>query len=490
MKTSISQTKSVPHSLDKKLFSRKTIVSAFVAWILWISIHSMPWSSSWFEWACLDTENEPLPLWFRSSKTACEDFRTINNLSYIQERLKRLTAFMWGPENEFKELGFEIHEFSVWDIGKFENKDTKDSTGLLQHLTNVDGKIHNMMVMLWEWIEYSIVDILKHKITQKENFHFLLSYVNSRDLWDLLDALKKENIAFKEAVKYVSFLKVPSIMARKIWFRDIVFPVQPTKEETIWFVVSPMISSYDSFMQDLSVAAMASMYAQKTFAISPVYLDGWNILHDEDTTFIWISTILSGYAIEKFKSWNYDGSLKIDQQFLSDAKRFYEIYFNKPVLVIGELTETIEVNSVSDLPTLLNMQPVYHIDIFMTPLGDKKIALAESSNPQIKKLREQLQSSWYVIYDIPFIGGWKRWGHSVSYNNVIIEKTSSGWYVYVPQYNYGSEKGELWMNRDEEAIRNWKATWFIPVPVRISLQNLSWTGSLHCRMREIDRVVK
>lgn len=463
------------------LFKRAIIISWFVTAILWTSIEVLTiWKETTLSWlSCKNNSSEKTPKWFRQ-KELCAEIST-KELWFIQELKNRINAVLWTAEKELIEMWFEIIEFS--------NNETKNYYSeeyiveKLDTLSNIDWKIKELIVSLWSKIDLSIIDILKYKIYNNENFKFLITYSNPRDILDFLNSLKSENIDLEKVKKYIKFIKISKNISNDIWYRDSIFPIE--KQEEVWFIIS---SSID--MNSIYNAWMISKTTNKKFTNIFEFFDKWswwNIIDDGENVFIWVDTMIRWFA--KIKLESESGPLKINQEFLLEATEFYKNLFNRKLVIVWEVDKEQIIYETRDLYKIF-YQDIYHLDLFMTPLWDKKIAFAKPVNLWMENIAKKLKEDWYTIYEIPFIWWWELWALSVSYNNVLVEKDKSGSYVYVPQYSNNWNLNELWKNRDLEAIEYWKKTGFNVIPIRVDLESPKWWWSLHCRMREISRTKK
>lgn len=482
---------------NKLIWLKKiALISSFVSWSVFMVAEAFDiWRETKILWSsCFPDSSLKIPDWFRTQEL-CAEIKKIEKPFFIEQK-NRVDSILWTANEEFEKTGFDIIDFwTNWTFWEqvleaekyFVETDKKD----FDFLSNIDGKISDLMVSLWSNISISIIDILKHKIASNENFNFFISYSNPRDLLDFLNLLKSENVDLEIAKKYIKLVKIPKKMSGNVWLRDNLFPVKNKNldNDDIWFVFPNQFGYSSIDINNINQSWLASKLTDKKFTVVPVFLEWWwwNIIHDSDKVFIWVDTIIRWYIKYKISLENSDLiNIKIDNLFLEEAKKFYEDYFKKPLIVIWGIKEEMIIYSLSDIYNIMH-QEIYHIDLFITPLWGKNIAVAKPLNSWMENIYKNLKNQWYNIYEIPFIWWWKFWTLSISYNNVLIEKYNSGSYVYVPQYNNNTILSELWKNRDLEAIKAWEKTGFTVIPVRVDLNTLEWWWSLHCRMVELNR---
>jgi len=158
-----------------------------------------------------------------------------------------------------------------------------------------------------------------------------------------------------------------------------------------------------------------------------------------------------------------------------------EFWENKKLIVIW-ITKDTQWNYI--LPKY--KQPVFHIDVFFTPLPDGSMVIWTGVKLDFEKIvKKQLEQLWKTVYIIP---QWKYGKQfSFSYLNVRIETKNWKTTVFVPQYfTYKTDikyKLEQPDDMNKSALEQRKGIpgidQIIPIPINMLSAKFGW--SLNCK---------
>ncbi len=173
--------------------------------------------------------------------------------------------------------------------------------------------------------------------------------VNALSPWTKFFLVTTDRQAFevvKNAVpQRVTFLELPFSRSMTIWTQDPFLVLSRSDEESKTILLSPRVFEREG---DASIAGIIAQSAAYSFRKSKLDFEGGNIVSDERFIFIGASTILQN----------------AERMGISPVEAIvqFQLELGRKVIAIGPVP-----------------QPVDHIDMILTPLGEKRIALADAS---------------------------------------------------------------------------------------------------------------
>jgi len=248
-------------------------------------------------------------------------------------------------------------------------------------------------------------------------------------------------------------------------------------------LVAPVSKRHSTVLKTLS-----ETYPYMTSVISDMDFDGGNIVSNDRYVF-------TGYSLIE-----ENNKLGLDEQEIIQR---LEKMFGKEVIVIGDKN---------------HRAPFAHIDMYLTPIGERTLLLGDSKlavylllkadnssitdSPILKKqielnlsedifealerVKDKLESQGFQVIRVPYLGVTYstqilhgQWACFITYNNVLIEEKGNEKVVYLPIYGIES--------LDKKAIEIYESLGFKVKEVEVGLGITKFGGSIRCLSKIIER---
>jgi len=271
----------------------------------------------------------------------------------------------------------------------------------------------------------------------------------------------------------IGFADMPANYALTIWPQDPFLVLQA--EDGPRLLASPEFAR----AEDIEMARVVAADLGLPLEYAPLNFEGGNIVSDSEFAFIGANTIRRN-AIDK------------NQPERAIAEQFREL-LGKPVIVIGPAP-----------------QPVGHIDMMLTPLGEHRLMLAdpgwgariaalaiadsEASATTLDRVAETLTALGFEIIRVPFLQRLPPPIESIAagetitsqpgfpqltYNNVLIETENGRKTVYLPAYG--------WAALDDAGAEAWRAQGYEVVQIPGFTTSAMYGGALRCSVKVLRR---
>lgn len=297
-----------------------------------------------------------------------------------------------------------------------------------------------------------------------------------------------------------------------------------------WTIVRPFISdpTYSDIYEELAISEWVDVIQSK------LDFQWWNIRQNESTAFIWYDTIFKNYRLRRL--WNRDltaeETLRIASSdwtiwiYINEIINDFRSLFWKEIIVLW-LTKDVSWDYI--IPKI--PQPIYHIDLFFTPINEHEISIGDMVNmdPYLEEFSWEKTAKWdfknaksrindviqqfnsdYKITKIKSVQKCRKTtsvstkcDSSYSYNNILLEEYIIWWKTikraWIPDYfPWEFWEHEFRVSNDDEIMKKafieikafYSKKWYEVIEIPISTKTITKWWSLNCSVfekREITR---
>lgn len=270
---------------------------------------------------------------------------------------------------------------------------------------------------------------------------------------------------------------------------------------------------------------------------SDLIFQWWNIRQTANTAYIWYDdikvnmNIICGDTNNQALEHKYSTNNIYTQEQLDTVIQKFQKLLSKDIVIVWMSKNMKGFYDAKDIPK--EAQPIFHIDLFFTPLDDNTIVMADVDALDnkykwfVKKVMFDMKNQWKNIYTIPSpnnVSSQDPLLYFYSFNNSVLEDyVTQDWKVvkraYVPQYYQEDRRynnivedmkdasgqiilsDEKWMRESKEKLKEvWKwqyelcsfydearkvyeSLWYTVVPIPIS-SSIRSSGAVNCRTFE------
>lgn len=349
-------------------------------------------------------------------------------------------------------------------------------------MSNIDGRIHSISSVIRPLSYTLIIDIIKAKRTET-NFQYNLFYESRDSLLWFLNLLDKENLP--EINKKLNFVKIDGV--RWIseywpWTRD--GAITTINSNGKYTIIESKLSRATDKTNDNGWGDLIAYNTWNDIRQSELIFQWGNVRQTNGFMFIWVDDIIANLNNMQHSTSQLDSALVLNwkvefsQEEIQRILHEFEKEFWKRIIPIGMNNENWHWSIPRSQPTSM-----YHIDLFLTPIWEKELIVAESDEKWLLDVIEELKKQWFIIHPLPSNIS------EATYNNAIIEQYNSEQgiikKVYLPQYGLSTNKQSI-KESDSQAKLFYEKLGFEVVPIRTDIKNvklLQW--SLNCLTSEL-----